>query len=168
MGTGRWRVQFVEEPDQLPMVWRAPLQWQETAQAPSDIAKAVLVASFQLLARRGTGPLAWAPPLRHDPIAFLLDTSSDSITLWGPQGESLYRNRAAERLGLGRCEEAWEVMTVGDRRFERRCCQIQYGNTRFLLEIIGEGAVPVSTDGGHDVESLAATQWKESSSNAAA
>jgi hypothetical protein len=169
MGTGRWRVQFVEETEQLPMVWHAPLRRQEIRQAPGEIGKAALVAAFQLLACRGTGPLAWAASLRHDPIAFLLDTSSDAITLWGSQGELLYRNRTAERLGLGRCEEtAWEVLTAGDRRLERRCCRVRYGNARYVLEIIGEGADPVAMDIGQKEEPSTSAQWNTSSSNAAA
>jgi hypothetical protein len=141
MGTGRWRIQFVEETEQLPVAWHAPRRRQEIVQPPSEMAKAALVAAFQLLACRGIGPLAWAASLRHDPIAFLLDTSSDSISLWGSGGELLYRNRAAERLGLGRCEEtAWEVLIDGDRRLERRCCRIQSGNAWYLLEVIGAGA----------------------------
>jgi hypothetical protein len=145
MGTGRWRIQFVEETEHLPVAWHALLRRQETRLAPGEIAKAALVAAFELLACRGSGPLAWAASLQHDPIAFLLDTSSDSITLWGSGGKILYRNRAAERLGLGRCEEtAWEVLTDGDRRLERRCCALQFGNARYLLEIIGEGADPVA------------------------
>jgi hypothetical protein len=157
MGTGRWRVQFIEEPEQLPVVWHAPMRRPESAPPPGEIAKAVLIVAFQLLAYRGTGPLAWAQFLRHDPIAFLLDTSSDSITLWGPAGEPLYRNRAAERLGLGRYEEtAWEVIRAGERRLERRCCRIQHGPTRYMLEIIGEGADPVATENGQPVEPLKA------------
>jgi len=168
MGTGRWRVEFVEETEQLPMVWHAPLRRQEIQQAPGEIAKAALVAAFQLLACRGTGPLAWAASLRHDPIAFLLDTSSDAITLWGTRGEVLYRNRTAERLGLGRYEEtACEVLTAGDRRLERRCCGIRYGNAHYLLEIIGEGADSIAMDIGQEAEPSTSAQWNTSPKAAA-
>lgn len=107
---------------------------------PKEIAQAALVAAFKLLACRGSEPLAWTASFRHDPIAFLLDTISDAVNLWGSHGELLYQNRAAQRLGLGRCEEtAQEVLTAGGQRLERRCCRFRCGDAEYLLEIIGEG-----------------------------
>lgn len=105
-----------------------------------EISSASLVAAFRLLARRGSGPLAWTAFFRHDPIAFLLDTASDAINLWGSNGELLYRNRAAEQLKIGRSKEtAREVLWPAGRRFERRCCRFRCGNAEYVVEIIGRG-----------------------------
>lgn len=58
-------------------------------------------------------------PFRDNALAFLLDSMSDAANLWGPEGELLYRNRAAEQLGIGRCDDtAVEVLTIYGRRFE--------------------------------------------------
>jgi hypothetical protein len=168
MGTGRWRIEIVEQTDQLPVVWHPSVRTREVRLAPDEMAKTALVSAFQLLAKRGAGPSAWAASFHHDPVAFLLDTSSDAVNLWGSRGELLYRNRAAERLGLGRCEDkAWEVLTAGDRRLERRCCRIRYGNARYLLEIIGEGADSVAVNERDEVRQTSPGQWNKSPPNAA-
>lgn len=106
-----------------------------------EVSSAALVAAFRLLARRGNGPLAWTTFFRHDPIAFLLDTTNDAINLWGSKGELLYRNRSAEQLKLGRSDETGrEVLWPDGRRCERRCCRFRCGNAEYLIEIIGHGA----------------------------
>lgn len=163
MGTGRWRIEIVEQTDRLPVVWHPPVRSREVRQAPNDMTKTALMSAFQLLSNRGVGPSAWAASFYHDPIAFLLDTSSDAVNLWGSRGELLYRNRAAERLGLGRCEgKAWEVFTAGNRRLERRCCRFRYGNARYLLEIIGERADSVAVTDRDEVQQNASARWHTS------
>ena len=167
MATGRWRIEIVEQTDRLPVVWHPSVRLQQIRRAPDETAQTALMSAFQLLANRGAGPSAWMASFRHDPIAFLLDTSSDAVNLWGSKGELLYRNRAAERLGLGQCEDkAWEVVTAGDRRLERRCCRIRYGNARYLLEIIGEGADSVAMM-GREAPQTSSAQWNKSPPNAA-
>jgi hypothetical protein len=99
------------------------------------------VAAFELLAQRGTGEQPWAASYRHDPIAFLLDSVSDAVNLWGPAGTLLYRNRASQHLALGRPEETTqEVLTNGERPLERRCCRFRCGEMEYVLEIIGQGS----------------------------
>jgi hypothetical protein len=141
MATGRRQADVEDAVERLPTPWPPPGGHQEVGEATGDIGSAALVAAFTLLARRGMGPMAWTAFFRHDPIAFLLDTTSDAINLWGSQGELLYRNRAAERLKVGRPDEAVrEVLWTSGRRSERRCCRFRCGHAEYLLEIIGEGA----------------------------
>lgn len=143
MGNGRWRVGLVEEVDRLPVEWRPPgrQRRREIRQDPGETSKAALVTAFALLAKRGTGPTAWAASFRHDPIAFLLDTSSDAVSLWA-EGGLLYRNRAAERLGIGRAHPGLdpERLSFKGLALERRCCRFRLGRNDYLLEIIGPGA----------------------------
>ena len=151
MSTGRWQIEIVEQVDQLPVVWHPWVQstTSQGMEPPNEMAKIMFVSALKLLANRGEGPFAWAEPFYQDPIAFLLDTSSDAINLWGSSGELLYCNRSAERLGTGRYEgKAWEVFTFEGRRYERRCCSIRYGNVGYLLEVIGDrGELPVGESG---------------------
>jgi signal transduction histidine kinase len=108
-----------------------------------------LLGAFDLLSRQGTGQNAWAAPLRHDPIAFLLDTVGDAINLWGPRGELLYRNRAARELGLGSGDEtALELFSARGEIYERRCLSHRAGGTQYMVEIIREirpAAQPAAT-----------------------
>jgi hypothetical protein len=159
MGTARWKakVEVEETVERLPTPWPPPHpRNQDIGEASGEISSAALVAAFTLLASRGIGPLAWTAFFRHDPIAFLLDTTSDAINLWGAKGELLYRNRAAERLKMGRSEEtAREVLWPRGRRVERRCCRFRCGHGVYVLEIIGEGAesgdaAKLGQDGGGD------------------
>jgi hypothetical protein len=102
-----------------------------------------LLTAFELLGRRGQGQLAWAPPLSDDPIAFLLDSVSDAISLWALDGKLLYQNRAAAGNRDWRGAEALlEQFTARGRRFERRC--LRYGTDRggYLLEVIHELPTP--------------------------
>ena len=143
MGTARWKakVEAEETVERLPTPGPPHPRNQDIGEAAGEISSAALVAAFTLLASRGIGPLAWTAFFRHDPIAFLLDTTSDAINLWGAKGELLYRNRAAERLKMGRSEEtAREVLWPSGRRVERRCCRFRCGQAVYVLEIIGEGA----------------------------
>ncbi len=163
MGTGRWRIEIVEEPERLPVVWQGAFVWREARQVQDDPAKAALLSAFQLLGSRGSGPTAWAASFRHNPIAFLLDTSSDAVNLWEVGGHLLYRNRAAERLGLGRCDEtAWEVLREGPRHLERRCCRVRWGKVEYLLEIIGEGAEQAAAEASAQAQTAPPAEWNKS------
>ena len=163
MGTGRWRIEIVEEPERLPAMWAAPPVRREVHLAPDDPAKTALLSAFQLLSSRGSGPKAWAASFRHNPIAFLLDTSSDAVNLWEAGGDLLYRNRAVERLGLGRCDEtAWEVLTEGPRHLERRCCRMRWGKADYLLEIIGEGSEQAAAEASAKAQTALSADWNKS------
>src|ERR671921_287894 len=98
---GRRHADVEDTVERLPTPWPPAAGHEEIAEASGEIGSAALVAAFTLLARRGTGLTAWTAFFRHDPIAFLLDTTTDAINLWGSGGELLYRNRAGERLKLG-------------------------------------------------------------------
>jgi hypothetical protein len=100
-------------------------------------AVSALLGAFELLTHRGNGSAAWASPFRDNALAFLLDSISDATNLWGPEGELLYRNRAAEQLGIGRCDDtgAEELMIYG-RHFERRAARCRCGGKQYVLEIL--------------------------------
>jgi hypothetical protein len=141
MATVQRRVGDTETIERLPTPGHSPAGNAELGETAGEIGSAALVAAFALLARRGMGPLAWTAFFRHDPIAFLLDTTSDAINLWRSSGELLYRNRAAERLKIGGPEESGrEVWWPRGRRFERRCCRFRCGNEEYMVEVIGTGA----------------------------
>jgi hypothetical protein len=96
-----------------------------------------LLSAFELLTHRGNGSAAWASPFRDNALAFLLDSMSDATNLWGSEGELLYRNRAAEQLGIGRCDDtAVEEVTICGRRFERRTARCRCGGKEYLFEIL--------------------------------
>jgi hypothetical protein len=96
-----------------------------------------LLSAFELLTHRGNGSAAWASPFRDNALAFLLDSMSDVANLWGPEGELLYRNRAAEQLGIGRCDDtAAEELTIHGRRFERRAARYHCRGKEYVLEIL--------------------------------
>lgn len=100
-------------------------------------AVSALLSAFELLTHRSDGSAAWASPFRDNALAFLLDSISDATNLWGPEGELLYRNRAAEQLGIGRCDDAAaEELTIDGRRFERRAARCRCGGTEYVLEIL--------------------------------
>lgn len=100
-------------------------------------AVSALLGAFELLTHRGNGSAAWASPFRDNALAFLLDSMSDAGNLWDWEGELLYRNRAAEQLGIGRCDDtAAEELTIHGRRFERRAARCRCGDTEYVLEIL--------------------------------
>lgn len=102
-------------------------------------AVSALLCAFELLTHRGNGNAAWASPFRDNALAFLLDSMSDATNLWGPEGELLYRNRAAEQLGIGRCDDAAaEELTIHGRHFERRAARCRYGSKEYVFEILRE------------------------------
>jgi hypothetical protein len=100
-------------------------------------AATALLSAFELLTKRGNGSAAWASPFRDNALAFLLDSMSDATNLWGSDGELLYRNRAAEQLGIGRCDDtAVEELTIYGRHFERRTARCRCGGKEYLFEIL--------------------------------
>jgi hypothetical protein len=156
MGTGRWRIQLVEEEDEpgLPMLWRPRPDPDEAAgpgAAPDRSASLALLAAVRRLGRRSEGPQAWTAPLSEDPIAFLLDAMGDAVNLWGPSGQLIYRNRAAAELqldwpaavgsaALGPAPPLARVqrLTIGERRFERRCLSFLPREMPYLLDVVTE------------------------------
>lgn len=102
-----------------------------------ELAVSALLGAFELLTRRGDGSAAWASPFRDNALSFLLDAMSDATNLWGSDGELLYRNRAAEQLCIGRCDDtAAEEVTIDGRRFERRAVRCRFGDNQYVLEIL--------------------------------
>ena len=98
-----------------------------------------LLEAFGLLARRGSGALAWATPYLDDPIAFLLDSISDATSLWDTNGDLIYCNRAAAELGIGvGSESLGETLHLAGRRFERRCLRCHTHGVDYMLEIVHE------------------------------
>lgn len=146
MSNERWRIELVEVTESLPVLWR-PSDWQEKPGPPSgEFAVSVLMSAFDLLARRGSGGTSWRTFYRQDPIAFLLDAMGDAVSLWGQGGELVYRNRAAEQLGLGWGNEVThEVFTSAGRKFERRCLHFRHGIADYVLEIVHEGHEPAKS-----------------------
>jgi len=100
-------------------------------------AVSALISAFELLTHRGNGGAAWASPFRDNALAFLLDSMSDATNLWGSEGQLLYRNRAAEQLGIGRCDDTPVAeLTIYGRRFERRAARCSCGGKEYLFEIV--------------------------------
>jgi hypothetical protein len=94
-----------------------------------------------LLGRRGPDPQGWTSPFRQDPIAFLLDTTSDAVNVWGPAGTLVYSNRAAEKHKLdteARHETAAETYVGAGFRFERRCTRFECAGIEYVLEVFRE------------------------------
>ncbi|MDX2170632.1 MAG: hypothetical protein SF182_26400 [Deltaproteobacteria bacterium] len=139
MAGRRWQFRLTEEPEYLPVPWRRPEQRAASSLVSGAHAAGALLAAFRLLAQRGAGAGAWAAPFRHDPIAFMLDTTGDAINLWSAEGALLYRNAAAAELCVGHSGFAtWESFVTDGRRFERRCLRYHLGADDYLLEVIHE------------------------------
>lgn len=149
----RWYLKLVEERDLLPMRWNPPQSRTMTAADFSHLGAAELVAACTLLTCRGTGPQAWTFGYRQDPVAFLLDTIEEAVSLWTTEGARLYRNRAAEALNLGwRGYAALERLRQDDRDLERRCISFSLGHASYVLEIVHEARAAVKsadTGAGH-------------------
>jgi len=106
-------------------------------------AVSALLSAFELLTHRGNGSEAWASPFRDNALAFLLDSMSDATNLWGSEGALLYRNRAAEELGIGRYDDtAVEELTIRGRRFERRTARCRCEGKEYLFEILRDLELP--------------------------
>lgn len=153
MAPCRWYLKLVEEQDSLPVPWKPPQSRTMTSAAFSRLGAAELVAACTLLARRGPGPQAWTFGYRHDPVAFLLETIEEAVSLWTAEGARLYRNRAAESLNLGwRGYAALERLRQDERDLERRCISFSLGHAGYVLEIVHEASVAVKsadTGAGH-------------------
>jgi hypothetical protein len=141
IAAGRWRIRFEEERP-LPILFRR--REEPPRVPPSDRGLRTLLHALELLARRGTGGRAWAAPFREDPIAFLLDTMSDAVTLRGSGGEILHENRAAAELGLTRSvaptlvDAPMEQFVTGGKRFELRSMRCGEPGAEYFIEIIRE------------------------------
>src|SRR6266568_8784403 len=86
---------------------------------------AAILGAVERVGRRSEGPEAWVASPATDPVAFLLDTVADAVNLWG-QGSLVYRNRAAERLGLASSEFASdESLEAAGTAFRRRCLRFR-------------------------------------------
>jgi len=106
-------------------------------------AAAAILGAVEHVARRSEGPEAWVASPATDPIAFLLFSISDPVNIWS-RGSIIFRNRAAEALGLARSEYASdERVEAANRIWERRCLRFQRGDTEYLLEILTEAHGPV-------------------------
>lgn len=146
MVPNRWRLALVEEQDLLPVPWIPRQRRPRTAASWMEMGAAELVAACTLLTCRGPGPQAWTLGYRHDPVAFLLDTIQDAVSLWTADGARLYRNRAAEVLNLDwRGYVVLERLRHDDRDLERRCTSFSLGNVTYVLEIVHEVGHTVKT-----------------------
>lgn len=102
-------------------------------------ALSALLDAFELLNLRGDGREAWASPFRDNALAFLLDAMGDAANLWGPDGLLLYRNRAAQELGLGLADDtAAQELVMAGRRFQRRTAQCRCRGQSYMLEVLRE------------------------------
>lgn len=139
---------------------RTSIVWQsESSRRPeTEGALGQLLRALELLSRRGTGAQAWAAPFRDNPIAFLLDSMGDALSLWSSSGELLFRNRHAARLaerqgGMGldggkvrhSREAPLERFTWRGQRFERRSLRCAGDGIEYVIEIVhpltpGDGA----------------------------
>ncbi len=127
MSTGRWRITPVEEtefgPSELPSAHHGGRE--HHVEEPEDRGAAALLAAVELLGLRSEGPESFTVSPSNDPIAFLLDTVADAVSVW--RGASvLYRNRAAERL------------EASGRALERRSLRFRCGDADYILEIVHE------------------------------
>ena len=136
------------------MRMRTPTVWQSelTHRLGNESALSQLLRAFALLNLRGTGVLAWAAPFRDNPIAFLLDSMSDALSIWSSSGELLFQNRYAARLARrhgGKVRHSREAplerFTSRGQRFERRSLRCVGEGIEYVIEIIhplapGDGA----------------------------
>ncbi len=151
MAGNRWRLALVEEQDLLPAPWTPQPGRRRTAASSMEMGAAELIAACALLACRGPGPQAWTLGYRHDPVAFLLETIEEAVSLWTTDGAKLYCNRAAEALNLDwRGYVALEQFRRDDRDLERRCMAFSLGEVAYVLEIVHEvkPAVKTAEEGG--------------------
>ena len=103
----------------------------------SDPAARALVSAMELLNFRSSGPAAWVSPFRENPIAFLLDSMADAVTVKDEHGAVVFRNRAGMELQLTGCEsESLTVIIVAGQRFERRRIRFSAGRDTFVMEIL--------------------------------
>lgn len=136
------------------MRMRTSTVWQSESfpRLANDNAVGQLLLAFALLNRRGTGVLAWAAPFRDNPIAFLLDSMSDALSIWSSSGELLFENCHAARLAQrhgGKVRHSREAplerFTSQGQRFERRSLHCTGDGIEYVIEIVhpltpGDGA----------------------------
>jgi hypothetical protein len=142
MATGRWHSGLIDDSQDFSVLWRPA----EPAKPPrllpaEERAVTALITACELLGRRGPDPQAWATPFRQNPIAFLLDTTSDPVNVWGPDGTLVYSNRAAEKNKLDtevRHDTAAETFVGAGSRFERRCTRFECVGIDYVLEVFRE------------------------------
>lgn len=118
-------------------------QSESLARLPNDNALGQLLRAFALLNQQGTGVLAWAAPFRDNPIAFLLDSMSDALSVRSSSGELLFQNRYAAHLAERnggkvhpRLEAPLERFTSGGQRFERRSLRCTGDGIEYVIEIV--------------------------------
>lgn len=135
-------------------------QSESFARLPSDNPLAQLLRAFALLNQQGTGVLAWAAPFRDNPIAFLLDSMGDALSVWSSSGSLLFQNRYAARLAeqhggkaRHRREAPLERFTSRGQRFERRSLRCTGNGIEYVIEIVhpltpGDGTPNRAVAGG--------------------
>jgi hypothetical protein len=87
---------------------------------------AALLAAIELLGIRSEGPESFTVSPSNDPVAFLLDSVADAVSV--SRGTSVvYRNRAAEKL------------QSSGRSFDRRqVLEFRRGGDDYVLEILSD------------------------------
>jgi len=98
-----------------------------------------LLCAFELLNRQGTGVFAWAAPFRDDPIAFVLDSMSDALSIRSSSGDLLFQNRMAAHLDIQLGHGIpLERLTCRGQQFEKRSLRCTGGGVDYLIEIAHE------------------------------
>jgi PAS domain-containing protein len=120
------------------VIWRPIIEPDdEPRPEPSPLGIVSLLSALSRLARRGSGPAAWASPFGDDPIAFLLDSTGDGILVWSASGHLLYANRAAEALHLEKPAVGGITrIRIGDRELERRSLRFDFPTASYAVEIV--------------------------------
>lgn len=107
------------------------------SQAMTAPAARALLSAMELLSYRSGGADAWVRSFQHDPIAFLLDSIAEAVTVTDERGAVIYRNRAGMQLQVRASkEESLTVVSASGERYERRCQRFAVGRKTFVLEIL--------------------------------
>lgn len=141
MGTEPSRVHMVDQPDAPPPLWRPADATNQARRDGYDAAIGALFGAMQRLSLRGPSQSGWAVSFREDPVAFLIDAIDDAVRLWGPTGQLVYCNLAAEHLDLAPATEQSGVLEVVERegrRYERRKLTFRRDDAQYVLEVIHE------------------------------
>lgn len=103
----------------------------------TDPAARALMSAMELLSYRSGGADAWVRSFHDDPIAFLLDSIADAVTVTDDRGAVIYRNRAGMTLRVSATEdESLIVVSASGERYERRCQRFAVGRKAFVLEVL--------------------------------
>jgi hypothetical protein len=140
-------IELISIPAHLPVLSHPSSPWPRAgARAPAARpattpmpAEGALLAACTRLARRGSGPNAWAPPLHGDALAFLLDAIGDAVNVWGPDGRLIFRNAASARQALDTTPPrgaSTQRMRRRGRAFERRCQTMTHDGAAYVLEVV--------------------------------